>query len=266
MMIKINKILTFAAAALLLSGCSSIDPDERFIEVEAVTPKRAVLLEEFTGQYCTNCPSGHDIAASLVKQYGDAFIPVSIHGGPLSIAAGSIPGIEGLAVPDGETYYNNAGSPNLPCGIVDGKGSPIEREDWSEAVRKEFETEAPAAIDVVANYSQGNIGIDVTVKPTADFEGRMQVWLTESGIVSLQVNKGDYVFDYVHNHVFRAAVNGINGDPVSVSRNVFLEKSFSIATDSNWKPENMEAVVFIRNSSGVLQAAKAKVTVTGTEE
>lgn len=266
MMIKMNKILTFAAAALLLGGCSSIDPDERFIEVEAVTPKRAVLLEEFTAQYCTNCPLGHKDIEALVKQYGDAFIPVSIHGGPQSIFAGAIPGLVGLAVDDSGMYYKMAGSPNLPSGIVNGKGVPIMREDWAEAVRKELDTESPAEIDVTARYTEGTIGVDVTVTPTADFEGQLQVWLTESGIVALQVNAGNFVFDYVHNHVFRATLNGLNGDAVTATRNVFLNKTYVTTAHPEWKPENMEAVVFIRNSSGVLQAAKAKVTVTGTEE
>ena len=259
-------IATIAAGLILSTGCSTIDEKDRYIEVEAATPKRAVLLEEFTGQYCTNCPEGHAFAARLREQYGSSFIPVSIHGGTLAINAGEIEGMTGLAVPDGQTYFQNAGRPNLPAGIVDRVTAAIGRDEWAKIVHDELEKEAPAAIEVKASLeADGKIAIDVEVKPTADFNGNMLVWLTESKIKALQVDDGEYVPDYVHNHVFRATANGIDGDPVSAKKNIFIDKSYSVTPDATWVPANMTAVVFIYNSEGVLQAAEAAVETAAAE-
>ncbi len=266
---KINKfIIPFAAAALLFSACDSISPDDRYIEVEAVKPKRAVLIEEFTGQNCPNCPEGHTFIAQLREQYGSSFIPVSIHASNLSIAVGSNPLIEGLGTTDGEAYYKNAGSPVLPSGVVDRRTEALGRDEWAKNVREEMQREAPAAIEITTGLPEGSkeLSITVNVKPTADINGHLQVWLIESGIIAYQLNGRVPQFEYVHNHVFRAAVNGTNGESFTASKNVFDEKSYTYTLDNSWKPENMAVVAFIYNSTGILQAAEADVVPTETSE
>ena len=77
---------------VLFGSCDEVDEADRYIEVEQIVPKRTVLLEEFTGQWCMNCPSAHAIVNSLKEQYGESFISVSIHAGGFGIAEGSLPG------------------------------------------------------------------------------------------------------------------------------------------------------------------------------
>lgn len=252
---KINRfIIPFAAAALLFSACDSISPDDRYIEVEAVKPKRAVLLEEFTGQYCTNCPEGHKFVAQLREQYGEAFIPVSIHASSLSIPVTDTT-LKGLATTDGETYYKNAGSPVLPTGIVNRRTEALGRDEWANVIREELKREAPVALEVSADLADASksLSINVNIKPTADINGYLQVWLVESNISAFQLNGGQYQFDYVHNHVFRAAVNGINGESFKASKNVFDDKTYTYTLDDSWKPENMAVVAFIYDSTGILR-------------
>ena len=50
-----SAIITLAAAS-----CSNIDEDERLIYVKPADVGRAVLIEDFTGQKCVNCPTGTD--------------------------------------------------------------------------------------------------------------------------------------------------------------------------------------------------------------
>ena len=265
---KINKfIIPFAAAALLFSACDSISPDDRYIEVEAVKPKRAVLIEEFTGQNCPNCPEGHTFIAQLREQYGSSFIPVSIHASNLSIPAGSNPMLTGLGTTDGETYYKNAGSPVLPSGVVDRRSGALGRGEWANNVRQELEREAPAAIEIsaeVAADASKSLSVNVNIKPTADIDGHLQVWLVESGIVAFQINGSNYDFNYVHDHVFRASVNGVEGEAFRASKNVFTDKSYTYTLDDSWKAENMAVVAFIYDSTGVLQAAEAEVILQET--
>ena len=67
--------------------------------------------------------------------------------------------------------------------------------------------------------------------------------------------------DYVHNHVYRASVNGTWGEEISLSANVFPALTHSIALKEDWNKANLAVVAFVYNDAeGVLQAAECKVT------
>ena len=91
-------ILLFIATSLLYS-CDQVDVTNRYVDVSTNQPdssdsmpdsaivfERTVLLEEFTGQKCTNCPDAHRMVAQLINQYGDRLISVAIHSGGFGIA------------------------------------------------------------------------------------------------------------------------------------------------------------------------------------
>jgi hypothetical protein len=75
----------------------------------------------------------------------------------------------------------------------------------------------------------------------------------------------DYKLDYVHNHVYRANVNGQDGESVSLSNNVFKNFEHSISVKDLWNPANLEVVAFIydENTREVYQAAEAEVVSLG---
>jgi len=253
-------ILAAAGLALAAASCEEININDRYIEMDPVTPQRTVLLEEFTGQECTNCPEGHKIAASLREQYGAAVIPVSIHASRLSYSEAEFPDF-GLGIAEGETYYKNAGSPNLPSGVVDRRGGAIGRDQWPEAVRNALKKPAPVQLDVQASYSDGGIFIDSRMLSSEDISCTLQIWLVESGLKRYQLDNGVVTENYVHNHVLRAVVNGVSGENVSLTKNVYSYSQAAYKAHDDWKPENMAAVVFVYNGSGVLQAAEAEVQI-----
>ena len=53
-----------AAAGMLLGGvlssCSDLDEQDRFVYIKPADAARKVLIEDFTGQRCPNCPSATD--------------------------------------------------------------------------------------------------------------------------------------------------------------------------------------------------------------
>ena len=65
--------LCLFAAVMLLASCDNISEDERFIYVKPADVKRRVLIEDFTGQRCVNCPAAHEEIDRLQEQYGDSF-------------------------------------------------------------------------------------------------------------------------------------------------------------------------------------------------
>ena len=73
----------------------------------------------------------------------------------------------------------------------------------------------------------------------------LQVWVLESGIVARQ-NKGEETIrEYVHNNVFRAAVNGTWGQEISYVAEETDERTFTLDIDENWNAENLDIVAFV---------------------
>ena len=76
---KIKVYITLLLATLLMQACGDIAEEDRLIYVKPAAVERSVLIEDFTGQRCVNCPNAADEIAKLHEQYGDAIIAVSIH-------------------------------------------------------------------------------------------------------------------------------------------------------------------------------------------
>ncbi len=260
---KINRILSAFCLAALLSGCEDIKEADRYVQMEAVVPVRAVLIEEFTGQACQNCPEGHKIVEALREQYGSAVIPVSIHSSNLAYADGALgTQYQGLKTDEGETYYKNSGAQSLPSAVIDRCSGALGRAQWADIVDEELEKPSPATINIEAEYEDGMIDIDVDVISTQNLDCTLQVWVVESGIISYQLDGRNRIYDYEHNHVFRSSVNGTDGEDFAINANVFFEKEYKMAVGEKWVPENLSIVAFIYDSSGVLQAAEAHVATS----
>lgn len=236
-------------------GCDNIKEDDRFIEVDKVDAKRTVLLEEFTGQLCTNCPAGHEIVRQLKAKYGESFIPVSIHASNLSIAETTEGG--GLAIPEGEQLFTAAGRPSLPSGVVDRVSGVQDRSNWDTWIYNELQKEAPAVITVEPVIVGDQLKIDLSILPTETLDATLHVWILESGIVTYQYNDGKHVTDYTHNHVLRAVVGSVDGTKLSLQKGIYKQSSLDIALKARWNRANLSVVAFIANSTGVLQAAEA---------
>ena len=85
---------------MILVGCDHISEQERLIYEKPEPAQRVVLLEDFTGQRCINCPKATDVIEQLLETYGDALVAVGIHGGPLSFAGNAK--VTGLATKTGD--------------------------------------------------------------------------------------------------------------------------------------------------------------------
>jgi hypothetical protein len=255
----------------LFASCDDIKEDERFIAMEEVEPQRAVLLEEFTGQFCRNCPTAHAVIKQLKAQYGDKFIPVSIHAGP---AVNAIPESEsneyyqGLKTDDGDYYAAMWNITSYPQGVFNRTSGVLDRDKWAATIVDELAKPSDIDIELSASYNfvTNTVEIQTELKPVADIEGYLQLWITESNITTMQLNGEAYDMEYVHDHVYRAAVNTTSGEKVILSANVFPTYSHSISVKPLWNHDNLSVVAFVYNNSGVLQAAEAEVAVAGNAE
>lgn len=254
--------MAVVAAGTALSACDNIKEDDRFIELPAVEAKRVVLLEEFTGQKCVNCPDAHAVIEGLQEQYPDNLISVSIHGGSDMNAIGEdqMPGI-GLRNADGAAYADGYKISAFPAGVVNRRSGVTTSDQWSTAIRNEIEKPSGLEMDMTATLSAdgSKVNIEVDLEPWENIDGRLQLWVVESGIVSLQLTKSGMKRDYVHNHVFRGTVNGLDGEPVRLTTREPQHLSASMEVRDIWKAENLSIVGFLYTTEGVVQATSCNV-------
>jgi putative lipoprotein len=263
-----------ATAALLLTACDDVKEGDRYIEMDAIVPQRAVLLEDFTGQNCINCPEAHVVMEQLVEQYGeDKVIPVSIHCGDFGVSVDNTNFDKnniGLMTAEGQAIMEAYGIQQFPMGVVD-MGSPLTFTQWAAAVRADLEKATDVNITATVDYTepapgsdQGEIGIKAQVISGSSRTANIQFWIVEDGIVARQRSTAGMIRDYVHNHVFRAQVfDGLKGQEITLKDGVYTDVEGSITaryTDKErWEVANLSVVVFVSDGSGVLQVIKVPV-------
>ena len=257
---KLNAV--FASVLMLcLSACNDISEDNRLIEVEAATVKRTVLIEDFTGQKCLYCPQGAEAISALQKQYSaTSVIAVAIHAGPLSVTPET--DAQGLSTPTGNTYYRHWNIEELPTGLVNRSGKTLNVDEWGAKVHEQLERVTPVSIAIDTRCDAvGRKGtVKVRVKSTEDTDGKLQIWLTEDAITAFQrMPDGTYNDQYLHNHVFRTAVNGDWGEAVKLRPGTPADTEHTLNIPAAWDITQLHIVAFIYNDDGVQQAAIEKL-------
>lgn len=254
-----NKITGILGVALVcgavMTACDSVSEDDRLIPAEIV-PRRAVLLEEFTGQACTNCPDGHAAIREITGALGDSVVAVGIHASDLADKRYPI----GLWTQTGEEYYKAAGSPALPTGIIDMQTAPLQVSDWGASINRLIMEPTPFTVAAAAELSADASKFDITVDFSSgeDYEGRLMVWVVENNIERRQLDHGTWIDDYMHQHVFRAAAtDDIWGEAVTLKAHEPQRRTYSVDMDIDWEGPNLYAVAFLYNADGVAQATQS---------
>lgn len=251
----------FLCAALLggLTACDEVDEGERFDPVTDFTARKNVLIEDFTGQRCPNCPRATNTIASMQQIFGtDHVIAVGIHGGPLSLPAPA-----GLATTTAAEYIARWGVESYPSGVIDRTGGPQKYTDWTAIVLDRLQMEPAVDISVTNTYDATTRSLSVNVATTGrqSITGQLSVWLVENGITAYQIMpNGQNNLQYVHNHVFRTALNGTWGEDIAVSEGATDTKTYTATLDPAWNADKMAVVAFVANNAdGVLQVVDAPV-------
>lgn len=283
-----SKYIKYALPAiflLTLCACDEIDEQDRFQKVEIASGGESggeggsegtgfgaknVLIEDFTGQLCNNCPLAMNTISTLQETFGhDRVIPVAIHGGYLTLAAPT-----GLANAIGNTYTAERGVSSKPKGEVDRTGQLLDQEKWGTTVLERIAMTAHVKLGVESiAFDADSRELSFSVKTAADLtgaQGLLQVWLTESHIHTYQKTPdpnrfpqypaSGYDHNYEHNHVLRACVSAKDGDALSLVAGGSDTRAYKYKLESDWVADNMSVIVIAYNAAeGVLQVIEQPV-------
>ncbi len=199
--------------------------------VATVPTKTNVMLEDFTGIECGNCPDGHKIASRMQLAQPAHVYTVAVHaGGYAQPKANDQPDFltaEGTAIHD---YFHIS---SYPSGMVNRKtfdmlGQIISRSYWTSCARELCMQTADVNVWVSSTYDKA------TKKISADVElyyvnavdadsSALCVSLLQNGILGPQAG-GNMEDEYVHNHVLRAMFTPVWGDTIATSSQGTLVK------------------------------------------
>jgi len=260
-------VFALVFGCLLLAGCDKIEGDfyeivnsedvtVEFPPVDPSTVYRKVLLEEFTGHRCTNCPAGHAVLESLHQQYGDTLVTVGIHYGSLAKPVGSVFNYD-FRTEYGDLIGDYYTIDAIPAAIVNRvyEFGGWSRDHWANVVSEVDRSKVYAALQVINEFNEHSKKLKANVKVTMlkDFVNplRIVLFVIEDGIVKPQKDGDQDILDYVHNHVLRASLTNTFGFPLRNGSALWVASdtetyaaSISLA-NTDWVPENCSVVAFL---------------------
>lgn len=239
----------------------------------STTPEnKKVLIEEFTGIKCGNCPDGHAIAKKLqLAKEGEVFV-VAIHAGHYSEPS---PDQADFRTEDGNTIHDFYGANSYPSGMVNRReyaGEFIVGRSYWGRIAKEANAEiAPVNLWMDLQYDDFFEELTVTIEGywTEDApvdEPMLSVALLQNNIQAYQAGSG-VGDEYMHQHVLRDYLSDAFGDVITeCKKGEYFTKTYQYALPEDYKgvavvPEQLEVLAFVtENESNILNVAGKKLS------
>jgi hypothetical protein len=243
---------------------------DTLMDLDTAIQVKRVLLEDYTGHTCQNCPAAAAIAHNQEAIYNGKLIVLAVHAGYYAI-----PGTGEFAIDfrtaAGEQWNTDFQIVAYPSGMVDRKqfngkqvlGSAEWVTDISSVVNQ-----ASSMIMIMNNsydstsrtvksfvYSKFNQTVPGTYNIT--------VCVTEDNIISAQDSSNAIIHDYNFRDVLRGTVNGIYGEVLTTSVDPSLTYfgKFSISINSAWVAKNCWILAFVSKSDTkeIIQVVRQRV-------
>jgi hypothetical protein len=276
--------LFIAIGLLFLLSCDKInapynDVDISPVDTTSTTKLRKVLIEDFTGHRCVNCPRAAEAVKSIQLLRPGRIIAIGEHVTSQFAAPGS-----GIYNIDFRTPVGNSNDSlfkvsvlGLPSGMVNrllvNGERRIEYTKWGQYADSLLNLPALAYITINTAFDQASRTLTCNLK--SDFLAdtltgiyRLVAYLVEDSIVHAQkdnlIPSPSNDSNYVHQHVLRASINGtfgvaLNSGPVNSSST--FTNNYTKVLNAIWKEKHCKVIAFIYNdaSKEVLQAEEHEI-------
>ena len=258
---------------------SNISTDTTYLIQQIPAPQAStVLIEDFTGVRCPNCPDAQTEAKNLMANNPERVHVITIHP--------SNPGLKKLTSPFSVVDYGDEVSSKydfrtqaggyisnlvgitstLPKGSVNRKlfsgetERAIDYQKWAANVNAELLRTTPVNIDLNCYFTpKDSIAIDLTLTYTEVLtdSNYFTVAVIENDLKDIQERKIGIttIIDtaYLHEHVLRAVVTDYYGDLLKaplVKGRVF-RKLLLYKVDPTWNKNNLKIVAFVHGNTTI---------------
>ena len=210
-----KKYITIVTLILTVTSCDIVEGPYITNSDSYVNPDKKVLIEDFTGHLCPNCPDAAREIEAIHAIYGDQIIALAIHvstsfARPYS--ANQAPSFQyDFRTEWGNNWDNfyNISNNGLPKGMINRIGYQDEshilgKDEWASIVANELKKETDFSISIEADTNQ--ITVYSTLENTVSNNYNLVVCLAESNIINWQKDGQNNIVNYQHNHVLRSVV------------------------------------------------------------
>jgi hypothetical protein len=276
-------ILSLFAFCIIFTQCDKIEgnPIDGSLALNAEFDAngrelRKILLEDYTGQGCGNCPVAAVKSKELIEIFGNRIIPVAVHAGffadPTFFNYANLSTEEGT-VYDTEFGNSNAGNPNGLVNRIDNDNSKVFfPTNWSSAIGGLLNEIAPLTIQIETEFSSDRVftvSVNGAYVKTLDGNYNIIASIVEDSIIDAQHFYKDIEgrtedaieYDYVHSHVLRGNINGTWGSPFSAGE---IKETYELTLpeytlNSSWKKKNVAVIVYVYdvNTKEILHASQS---------
>jgi hypothetical protein len=296
-----NRFHLILIAVVILAGwtaCDKIDEPLKIVSVQnipenindtlfymdsvSVTQKQ-VLLEDFTGHKCVNCPTAGNAAHQWAEDFNHRLIIYGIHAGYQAEPDETGLYTTDFRCPTGDelfNYFDHPFNPSATVNRVKYNGNIILyyiTGDWEAAVNLEMAKDNVINMKVKNTYfpNKKAVLINISSSILQPLEGKYKivVYLVEDHIIAAQKNNDSDLGpepdweDYDHRNVLRDAVNGTFGTYVSDDGTVAAGGTYSnvfyYTINDEWLTGttdlNIIAYIYNEESGEVLQVAELEI-------
>ena len=243
-----------------------------------VNPEKKVLIEDFTGHTCPNCPEAAREIEAIHDIYGDQIIALAIH--VTKSFARPYPASQAPKFQyDFRTQWGNEWDAEygiselgLPRGMVNRtlypNGHKLGKDEWANAVASELKKETNFKLSITSNLSSIEVSTEITNTISGDFN--LVVCLAENNIINWQKDGQVEIENYEHNHVLRSVIidenisnnNTLNqGDiiqkvyPINISELEQYNINYSLnnaelgnGNSGGWIVNNLSVITYVYNN------------------
>jgi len=220
---------------------------------------RKVLIEDYTGHRCGNCPAAAKTLKRIDSIYHGKVVPLAVH--CTNFANPNVTYPEDFRTSEGTEYDNVLGvsaSSGLPNGLVNRKGFGTPNfvkadSQWESEAQTFFNQEADFSIDLTNTYNSTSNTFNSEIKITAlkDLSGEYNatLLLVEDSIIGVQYDQSlpvaqQVVTNYNFMHVLRKSLNTAWGEVAftgTIAKGQTFTKTFSnVSLNATYVPKNCQ--------------------------
>jgi hypothetical protein len=239
-----------------------------------LTNKRKIVLEEYTGFKCGNCPRATKLAHQLEAANEGQVILLSVHAGGYAVTDKTGLYTYDFRTPESEELYKHFGITANPVALVSRatfSGNQIVYEaSWAAKVAELMKTEPKMLIRMFRDYDAATrelyLDVEITYLTEGEASHRLALYILEDKIIKPQTDYSKTPVDleeYEHNNVLRGSINGTWGEQLSNGKIpagyvIRREYHYTVPQGKDWVPENLKILAFVQDHGKTYEIYQAE--------
>lgn len=255
-------------------SCDTIEDNEKLVYLKGITSEttpitvtsseQKVLLEDYTGWQCTNCPRAAAKATEMISKYGEKLVVMAVHSTAFAIPSSGNNNVD-FRTEYGEKWATEFGCRSLPTGLINrrklGGVYTVGDANWDSQIQSTLTSQKHImninlGVEYKETYNKILVSTENIFLEDYSYPTIITVLVLESGIIGVQKNSDPTygttpkIENFEFNHVLRK--NGLINYPLSnekVNKGTKIPINYLLDVDPDIQDiTKCTVVVFVTNA------------------